>query len=196
MRWTVFFVFAYLFLALETGLDKLLAYNNASPSFLLVLAVFVGLSAPRTAVVWSLLILGLLTDLTGSYYTVKQESLWLIGPAALGYLCGAVVILQLRGLVYRDSAIALAVMVFVIGIFVCLVTIAVLALRGLPWLPWSIGDPIADWSAAAALAQAFGELVYCALAALPLGLILTRTARVWGFQTSKARSRYHQLMDR
>ena len=75
MRWTVFFVFAYLFLALETGLDKLLAYNHASPSFLLVLAVFVGLSAPRTAVVWALLVLGLLTDLTGDYDTAQGKSL-------------------------------------------------------------------------------------------------------------------------
>ena len=52
MRWSVFFVFAYLLLALETGLDKLLAYGTTTPSLLLILAVFVGLSAPPMTV-WS-----------------------------------------------------------------------------------------------------------------------------------------------
>ena len=195
MRWSVFFVFAYLLLALETGLDKLLVYGTATPSLLLILAVFVGLSAPPMTVVWSMLILGLLTDLTRSYDTADQQTLWLIGPAAVGYLCGALTILQLRALVVRDSLIALAVMVFVVGVFIYLVTVAMLTLRGLP-LPWSIGEPIAHWSPAGELVSRFGELVYCAVVTFPLGLVLFKTERIWGFQVSKGRSRFHPHLER
>jgi hypothetical protein len=185
MRWSVFFIFAYVFLAIETGLDVLLEFGQVAPSFMLVLAVFIGLSAPRTSVIWSMLALGLLTDVTRDYSTVDQQVLRLIGPATLGYLAGAVVVLQLRPMVYRDSVIALVVMVFVVGIFVYLVTVAMLTIRSLPFLPWSIGDPIAGWSAASELVTRFSELVYCAIVAVPLGILLLRTEKLWAFQLAK-----------
>lgn len=188
MRWSVFFIFAYVFLAVEAGLDRLLAYGGVSPSFLLVLGVFVGLSAPKMTVVWSMLILGLLTDLTHDYTMADQQILWLIGPATLGYLCGALVVLQLRALVVRESAIALAVMVFVVGVFVYLVVVAMLTLRG---LPWPTANPIADWSAADELAQGFFKLLYSAILALPLGLVLTKTEPLLAFLPGKSRAHHH-----
>ena len=195
MRWSVFFAFAYLLLALEMGLDKLLVYGGTAPGFLLILAVFVGFSAPTMTITWSMLVLGLLTDLTRSYDTVDQGTLWLVGPATLGYLCGAVAILQLRALVFRDSVIALAVMVFIVGIFIHLVTVAMLTMRGLP-LPWSIGATITNWSAPDELVSRFAELVYCAVAAFPLGWILMRTEPLWGFQAARSRSRFRTHAER
>jgi len=191
MRWSVFVIFAYLFLALEVGLDRLLHYGPVAPSFLLILGVFIGLSAPPMTAIWSMLILGLLTDLSRGYTTSDQQAFWLIGPAALAYLCGGLAMLQLRGLVFRHSVIAMAVMVFVVGVFTYLVTVAMLTLRS---LPWPLGDPIADWSATDRLVRAFSELVYCAFLAVPLGLVLARTEAMWGFIGGKGRT--HQRLHR
>ena len=188
MRWSVFLFFVYLFLAVETGLDKLLAYSEVSPSFLLILGVFVGLSAPTMTVVWSMLILGLLTDLTHGHTMADDRVLWLIGPATLGYLCGALVILQLRALVVRESAIALGVMVFVVGVFIYLVVVAMLTLRG---LPWPTASPIADWSAADELAHGFFKLIYSAILALPLSLALTKTEPLLALLPGKSRAHHH-----
>jgi len=188
MRWTVFLIFAYLFLAVEIGLDRLLEYGGVSPSFLLILGVFVGLSAPRMTVVWTMLILGLLTDLTYGHTMSDGRLLWLTGPATLGYLCGALVVLQLRALVVRESAISLAVMVFVVGVFVHLVVVAILTLRG---LPWPTASPIADWSAADELAGRFFELLYSAILALPLGFVLARTEPLFAFLAGKSRAHHH-----
>ena len=184
MRWSVFLIFAYLCLALEVGLDTLLHYNGVAPSFVLILAVFVGLAAPQMTVIWCMLVLGLLTDLTRSHATAQQQVLWLVGPATLGYLCAGFVMLQLRSLVLRDSLISLAVMVFVAGLFARLVTVAVLTLRGLSWFA---ADPVVNGSADL-LVKSFGELVYSAIVALPVGMALMRSRPLWGFASSKGGS--------
>ena len=109
------------------------------------------------------------------------QTLWLVGPATLGYLCAGFVLLQFRSLVLRDSLISLAVMVFVAGLFAHLVAVAMLTLRGLSWFA---GDPVVD-GAADLLVRSFGELVYSALIALPVGLALMRTRPLWGFASGK-----------
>ena len=105
MNWIVFAIFAYIALALETGLGTLLAIpgpTGPSPGFVLILAVFIGLMAPSIAAAWGMLILGALIDLqTGDL------GYPLIGPAALAYLVGAFAALQLRAMVLRQSIITL-----------------------------------------------------------------------------------------
>ena len=177
MNWLIFAIAAYLLLALETGLRTLLALPllaDASPRLLLILAVYVGMMAPASTVPWAFLALGLLTDLQPG----PARDVILIGPAALGYLVGAYVVLQLRAMVFRESVLALSVLVLVGGIFVHLCWVALLTARGLPMLTH---EPIVGWSAADQLVHRFLELLYTAVVAVPVGLVLFKVSPIWHF---------------
>jgi hypothetical protein len=177
MRWFTFIIAAYLAYVFDAGLRGLLSIGGVSPSFLLILAVFIGLSAPSMAAAWAMLILGALADLLPGGNGI-------LGPWALGYLFGAFALMQVRGLVFRESPITLGVMVFVGGIFVQLLTLAVLSMRG-----WSIfaGEPIAGFHWADQFVKSFLVLLYSAAAAVPVGMMLFRTERLWGFHPQKIR---------
>lgn len=176
MNRLVFALITFVALVLETGLRTLFALGptNATPSFLLVIAVFIGLLGQPGVVVWSFLVLGVLTDLQGGPVAGGV----IIGPAALGYLAGAYAILQLRTLVFRESVLTLAVLTFVTGVFVQLVVVALYTFRGLPITP---AEAIEGWSAANQLVERFLNLLYTAVVAIPLGFVLFRFAGIWGF---------------
>lgn len=174
MRWLIFSIFAYAMLAAQVGLRSLVSVGGVSPQFLLILAVYVGLMAPSAVVPWALLVLGLLVDLAPG----NAHGLSLVGPAALGYLAGAYAVLQLRTLVFRQSVITLTALVLVAGVFVHLVIVALLTVRG---VPWPLGEPVPGWSAADQLVQRFLSLLYTAVWAMPVGVVLFRTTPLWGF---------------
>ncbi|MFW6059676.1 MAG: hypothetical protein ACODAQ_05810 [Phycisphaeraceae bacterium] len=177
MNWLVFALAAYVMVALETGLRALLGVSGpdgAYPSFMLILAVYVALLAPAQVVPWALLVLGVLVDLQMG--PVPEAAI--LGPAALGYLFGAYVMLQLRVLVFRESVITLAALVFATGIFVQLVIVGLYTMRGLPWLT---AQPIEGWGAADQLVRRFFILLYTTVVALPVGALLLRTTPIWGF---------------
>jgi len=177
MNWLVFAITSYLFLLLQTGLKPLLGIPDAmgaSPNFLLILAVFIGLSAQTKTVAWGMLTLGILANLIPG----PEPTGTILGPVALGYLAGAFAILQLRTLVFRESVISLAIMVFFVGIIVELVTVMLYTGRGLPLF---LNQPIPNWSAIDELFQRFWELLYSAVAAVPLGLILLRLRTGFNF---------------
>ena len=166
-------------LAFQEGFKGLWVIADVTPGLLLILAVYLALSAPATAAKWAALIIGLLVDLTTTHpLEGRPDGLVLIGPACLGYLAGAVVVLELRGLVFRDSPVALPLTVFTAGIFVHLVIVALLTLRGLPWL---LGEPIAAFSPALDLWYRFWHLVYSSAVALPLGFVFVLLDPWWGF---------------
>jgi len=152
MNWIVFALAAYVMLALEVGLRTLLGIpgpDGVSPSFVLVLAVYIGMMAPAHVVPWAMLILGVLVDLRPG----AAPDVTIVGPMALGYLVGAYVVLQLRGLVFRESVLALSALVFAGGLFVQLVAVGLLTMRG---LPWPTGQPIEGWNAPDQLVAAAG----------------------------------------
>lgn len=185
MNWFLFAIFAYVMLALEVGLAGLLGFQGASgavtPSFVLILAVYIGMLAPTSVVPWAMLILGLLVDLQPG----PVQDAVVVGPMALGYLTGAFAVLQLRALVFRESVISLAAMIFGVGVFVHLVAVALLTMRG---LPWTLAEPIAGWNAADQLVHRFLHLLYTAGMALPIGAILFKITPLWHF-TSRQRGK-------
>lgn len=182
MNWLLFIIAAYVFLVLQTSLHSFLMIGGASPDFLLILLVFVGIYAPARVLGWAALILGLATDLQ-----VGPMSVSIIGPATLGYLAGAYVILQLRMLVFRESLITFAVMVFIVGLAVFLVTVFMYSFRS---LPWPLGQPVVGWSATEALVHRFFVLIYTMVLSLPVGYLLLRAAPWFGF-TNQTHSRHH-----
>lgn len=178
MNWVLLVLTAYAAVVLEAGLQPALAIGTVAPSFVLVLAAYVGLKAPAAVVPWVFLALGLVQDLREPIGIGEGQTVALVGPMGLGYLAGAAAVLGLRGMVLRDSTLALVALAFVAGIFVQLVATALLTLRGLAIVP---AEPVVGWSAADALVGGFLELVYTAVAALPIGLLLIRSTKWWGF---------------
>ena len=168
MRWSVFIIAAFVLLVLETGLSGLLAIpvaDDVSPSFLLALVVFVALSAPRRTAMWAAMVLGLLVDL---------NSRLPLGSGCLGYLAAAMVAFELRGLVFRDSPPAIALMVFVAGLVAHLVTVALLTSRG-------VVEAIDNWQVHRELVHRFLTVLYSAGCAWLLGFVFVWLDSLWGF---------------
>jgi len=187
MNWLIFVLVTYVFLLMQTGLKSLLGMPDAqgvSPDFLLILAVYVGLLAPAKTVAWSMLLIGILANLLPG--PIAQGPI--PGPEALGYLAGAFAVLQLRTLVFRESVITLAIMVFVVGIFIQLVTVALYTTRGLPFL---LGDPVPAWNASKELVERFLMLLYSAAAAVPLGIVLIRLRSAFNFTPGQRTERVY-----
>ncbi len=181
MNWLVFAITSYIFLLMQVGLTSLMGIPDAqgvSPDFLLILAVYIGLLAPAKTVAWGMLALGLLANLLILLPGDPAHTGPILGPETLGYLAGAFAILQLRTLVFRESVFSLVIMVFVVGIFIQLVTVFLYSARGLPIF---LNDPIPNWSASDQLVHRFLELLYSALIAIPLGLILIRLRHAFNF---------------
>ena len=186
MNWLIFAIVTYVMLILEVGLRTLLGLPGPAgvhPSFLLVLGVYVALMAPAQVVPWVMLVLGVLVDLGPG----PSPEMTIVGPAALGYLVGGYVVLQLRSLVFRESVITLAALVFAAGIFVQLVVVVLYTARGLPWLT---AQPMPGWNAADQLVHRFFQLLYTTALAVPLGALLLRTSVIWGFTPRGRAERY------
>lgn len=173
MNWFIFALTTYVLLVLQIGCRSLLVVDGAYPQLPLILLVFVGLSAPSRVLGWSAVVLGLLLDLQPGPIAPP-----IIGPHAMGYLAGAFVVVQLRNLLFRESVIAFAALVLLVGIGTELVTIAIYTMRG--W-PWPLGEPLAHWSATGALVHGFFSVLYTTVAAVPVGWLLMRSSGVWGF---------------
>ncbi len=187
MNWLAFTLVAYIFLAMQAGLASLLGMPDAQgvmPNFLLIFAVYIGLMAPTRTVAWGMLTLGLLANLL----TVPVPDGIILGPEALGFLAGAFAVLQLRTLLFRESVITLAIMVFFVGIFIHLVTVALYTGRGLPFL---LGDPVPGWSASYQLVRRFFELLYSAAAAVPIGFVLMRGKSFFNFASAPRNERMY-----
>lgn len=183
MRWLTFILFAYLFAAADAGLANLFQIGSVRPNLLLILGVFIGMSASPMALAWAMLVLGVLADVVNS--PLASMGTTILGPSALGFLFGGWAMLQFRGLVFRQSAIAMAVLVFLTGIFVHLVIVALVSVRG---MAWPVGEPVPGWSASDQLVHRFLELIYTALVAIPLGAILIHFEHWWGFGHGKHRT--------
>lgn len=173
MNWLTFTLTTYLLLCAEIGLREALRIGDVFPSFLLILMVFIGLTAAPMTVAWAALILGLLTDLQPT-----NGALAIPGPAAVGFLIGAYAVVQLRSLLFRESVLTLAIMVFVVGLFVNLAEVALYSFRGLSFLA---NEPIPGWSAPGELVTRFLRLLYTAAMALPVGWLLLRLLPLWRF---------------
>ncbi|NJL32348.1 MAG: hypothetical protein HC898_12425 [Phycisphaerales bacterium] len=191
MRTWTFILIAYLCLSLQIGLGPLWMLpwmGGVKPSLLLTLAMFIALWAPPMRVIWSCLVLGLLTDI--AYPLPVQGSVQdavVLGPYALAYMLAGWLGLKARALVFRDSYISMAAMVFLLGLVVHLLAVALFNLRGLSVsvIPWLANSPIPGWRTTDQLMVRFLEVVYSAIIALPVGALLMRSLKWWNFENQR-----------
>ena len=182
MNKLLFVIVAYVLLVLQLGLENLwsipvgIASRTVGPDLLLILLVFVGMQAGAGAAVWSGVLLGLVSGL------VRQPEM--LGPTALGYVLGALVLLQMRNMVFRESSLTHAICCLVAGTFTYLAEALLIGLRGVPLVP---GDLPAGWSATAAFLEGFIQLAFTAALCVPLAAVLLRTKRLWQFPAQQPR---------
>jgi cell shape-determining protein MreD len=179
MNWTVFGIFCYLFLAMQRGLSGLFTFNTGlgdlTPRFELVLVMFVGLFAPARSVIVAWMVVGALVDLL----TPTPAGATLVGPHALAFGAGGMVMLQLRTLVLRTHALSHAFCVFCSGLAVALVAVSIFLVRS-----WCY-QAEAPYPAMGALAgHALGAL-YTAVLAMVMTWPLIRLIPLFGLQLSR-----------
>jgi rod shape-determining protein MreD len=64
MRWSIYFILAYITLGLQTGIARAMQVNSAGPNLVLLAVVFIAMNAPRDAALLGGFLLGALQDLT------------------------------------------------------------------------------------------------------------------------------------
>ncbi len=185
MNWSVFAIFAYLFLALRVGAAPMMEiptrFGQVGPQFVLLLAVVIGMFAPHRVCYLAWVMLGLLVDLTTEYARGGGPgSFALAGPHVLGYLAGAAVILQLRTMVFRQHPFSIGVAVVICGLAVELIVVLLFSLRGMY-------DPLAGFSAMPQLALRGISLLYTGLVGVILAMPLVRAVGLFGFPTSNTK---------
>ncbi|MBN4052779.1 hypothetical protein JYU07_00705 [Roseiflexus sp. AH-315-K22] len=178
MNWIIIAIMGWVALGLDTGLVGALelGHSGISPSFVVVLAVFVGLAAPPVQAVWTCLLLGLAVDLLSplSLTAPQGASATVVGPYALGYVLMAQFLLAMRSMLMRHNPLTMAVMAFVGFLIVHVFVSAAYTLRG-------FYDPIA-WDMSAELVRRLGVAAYTGVVAFPLALVLVPMAPALGMQ--------------
>lgn len=179
-------VLGWLVLGLELGLRSSLRLDVAglsgSPSFVVPLAVVIGLCASPAATLWSCLALGLGVDLLTPIPTATG-SVVVIGPHALGYLVAGQFVLVVRGLVIRKNPFTVVALSIVAAALMEITVTAALTLRhSLPFFH----DPT-EWRAAAQLASRLFSAVLTGASGLVMGLLLLPLAPGLGLQQSHSR---------
>lgn len=181
MNRVVFALAAWVFVGLEWGLRDALQIGrgNIAPSFVLVLATLVALWASPGAAIGGAVVLGLCLDMLHQVPVASGvDDVVVLGPNALGLALGAVVVLNLRALLFRKNTVTLAAMTLVTGIFAASVVTALLTVR-------AMYDPIVISRPAAELWNRVASTGATMVLALPVGFLLTRTRRVFGFATDR-----------
>ncbi len=182
MIWPVFLAALWLAVGLDLGLRDALQFGpNAAPSLTLVLVAYIAMWAPRLHALYAAVFAGICLDLMGAQLAPGATiSVITLGPNALGAALGAFTVLTARAMVERANVLALPAMTLALAALAHLVVVFCFAIKGLY-------DPAITFSAVPQLMSRAVSSVYTAVAAIPLGLILTPLARLFGFSQSSAR---------
>ncbi len=183
MNWTVYAIFVYAFLALQTGLAPAFTladgwrYGPIAPRLELILVVFVGLFASRGATLAAWLVMGLAIDLLHLYPPLASAPI-LVGPFTLGFLAGGLIVHHIRGMVLRTHPLSMAFCVFVSGLAVSLVVVVLFTIRS--WY-----EPMPGFAAGPQLLARILSLAYTAALSLLFAWPLLKAINLLGLQVSR-----------
>jgi len=182
MIWPVFLAVLWLAVGLDVGLrDYLQLGPNSAPSLTLILVAYVALWAPRLHAMYAALIAGVCLDVLGGQVVPGEiVSTTTLGPTALGAGLGAFTVLTARAMVERANVLALPAMTFALCVLAHLVIVFCFAFKGLY-------DPTIEFDAGAQLFSRFVSSLYTAVAAVPVGIVMTPMTRLFGFSQSSGR---------
>lgn len=119
MRWTVYYILAYVALGFQIGLSPYVRYQGAEPNLALLAVIYIAINAPRDAALLAAFGIGVLQDLLSAH----QPGLY-----ALSYGLVAMFVAGAQHVVYREHPLTHFSLALVGG----LVTMCVLVLHD--WL--------------------------------------------------------------
>ncbi len=187
MRWPLFLVVLLVVLVFETALAGAASIMGVRPSLCAVLATFIALSAPRMTVLWSCYLIGLMLDLSNRLPLGAAQSLYVIGPYAIGYTIAGYLLLQMRSTVFRQRSLTIGALTVVSLIVVHVVVVTLFVVRG--WYPSPAGPLMwAEVGTTNELLRRALAALYSGLVAVPVGWLLVRSMPAWAFQTTTNRS--------
>ena len=190
MRWLAFGFATYLLLGAELGLVEFLRIgDDLAPSFLLVFATYIALSAQPGPALLAATVIGALMDLTQPW-AAGTEMTVLLGPNALGYAAGAWLVVNLRGHVFRYHPAATAVLTFAMGLAVIIVGHFLIATRFVAHSLLNVYEPMEWWTPVSLLRTDFLTLLYSCLLAVPMIWVLNRFTPVFGLSQGHRLSPY------
>ncbi len=179
MNWPVYALTAYVLLAFQTGLADTLAFpseyasGGIQPRFILIFAIFIGLSASATTAIVSCAILGFTVDLIAT-----RANGTVIGPYTLGYIAATYLLIQLRPMLFRQHPLTFAPMTFLCGLLAHLIVTAVFTIRY-----WYDGPP--DYAPVNDLITRTLSLLYTAAIALFFAWPMIKLTPLYGFRIAK-----------
>jgi len=179
MRWTAYFILAYVFLGIQVGLAPYLRFQGAVPNFVLMCVVFIAVNATREPALLACFGLGVMQDI------LSQQPL---GLYAFSYGLVGMFVVSTQELVYREHPLTHFSITLVGGLLVG----AVLLVHGWVHPP---APPVRTTDAQTLPAMRISALVLfttalytAALAVAVLGG-LQRIRRVFAFATARRRIR-------
>lgn len=182
MIWPVFIAALWLALGLDVGLrDALQLGTSAAPSLTLILVSFVALWGPRMHAIYGAIVAGVCLDLMGARATPgATEAVTTVGPTALGAALGTYAVLTARAMVERTNILALPAMTVVLAALTHLVVVFCYSVR-------SGYDPAVSFEALPELGARGLSALYSGALAIPVGIVLTPMARLFGFHPHHGR---------
>jgi rod shape-determining protein MreD len=160
MRWILYFILAYLALAIQVGAGPYLRWQGAPPNLVLLVAVFIAVNAPKDAALLGCLCLGIMQDL------LTQTPL---GLYALSYGLVGMFVVSTQQVVYRAHPLTHLSLVLIGG----LLTSAVLFVQGLIHRPGP------------SVATLLTTTIYTAILAPVVIGLLERAKRPFAFQPTR-----------
>jgi cell shape-determining protein MreD len=176
MRWGVFLLVAFVTLAAQFSLRNVLTLQSigaVSPDLVACLGAFVSMFAPRATALWACWLLGLIMDLGPP---AGQTAWHLIGPQALGYTFGSLLVLHMRVMVFRRRALTAGFVTFLFVLACGLVEVMLLAVRS-----WYLPDTPLYHGPLGELWIRVKVALYSGLIGMPLGWLLQTTIPAWNF---------------
>ena len=115
MRWIVYFILAYVALAVQAGAGAYLRWQGAPPNLVLLVAIFIAVNAPKDAALLGCLCLGVMQDL------LTQAPLGLYG---FSYGLVGMFVVSTQQVVYREHPLTHFTLALVGGALTSLVVFA------------------------------------------------------------------------
>ena len=178
-----FVVVLWVVLGLDWGLRSSLELGSTGivPSLLAVLLTFVCVRAPKGAALWSAIVIGVLIDLLRDVsLDGRDETTVVVGPAAVGAMAAAALVLNVRGLLYQRNVVSIAILSGFAAVLMNLTAAMLLVIRS------RVDDVIAPGSQ---LSTALGSAVYTAVVALLVLPVLMAVSGLMGLRAER-RSRF------
>lgn len=131
MNWVVFTLLSWVLLGCEMGLRDALQLGDSSiaPSFVMTLVVYVSLWARTGPALVGAMSVGMALDILTVWPTASGEGVVMVGPWTFGYMLAAYTGINFRTMMFRRSAITVAMLSVLASAVASVVGLALVMVR-------------------------------------------------------------------